>query len=162
MKTKTLIRRLQEIECNPNAPLHLYTLDGPTVHTCVTNDNAVCLYSSDNSKIEPMTIVQLIDCMKTLNSPEADVRLDKPNGEVALFCIALIDNETAWLEGEFDTDLREEISVRFQDAIEDGTDEVDVYGDMLECGIDVDMVRRYMGNNVADTMKKFCEEHGLV
>ena len=46
--------------------------------------------------------------------------------------------------------------------VENGMDELDVYSDMLKTGIDVDMVRKYMGNDVANHMKKFCEEHGLL
>lgn len=40
-------------------------------------------------------------------------------------------------------------------------DELDVYMDMLEIGIGVDMVRKYMGDELADHMEKFCKEHGL-
>lgn len=38
----------------------------------------------------------------------------------------------------------------------------DVYMEMLECGIDVDMVRKYLGTDAADHMQTFCEEHGLI
>ena len=70
--------------------------------------------------------------------------------------------DPVWLECESDTDMADEIQSRFDDAIENGTDELDVYMEMLEAGINVPMVRKYMGNSVADAMQKFCEEHGLI
>lgn len=39
---------------------------------------------------------------------------------------------------------------------------LEVYMEMLEAGINVPMVRKYMGNEVADAMQQFCEEHGLI
>lgn len=34
--------------------------------------------------------------------------------------------------------------------------------EMLETGIDIKMVRKYLGDDVADHMKVFCIEHGLI
>ena len=48
------------------------------------------------------------------------------------------------------------------DAALDGRDELDVYSEMLETGIDIKMVRKYLGDDVADHMKDFCKEHGLI
>lgn len=39
---------------------------------------------------------------------------------------------------------------------------LDVYSEMLETGIDIKMVRKYLGDDVADHMKDFCKEHGLI
>lgn len=66
------------------------------------------------------------------------------------------------LETENDNDMREEIQARFDTALEDGKDELDVYSEMLETGIDIKMVRKYLGDDVADHMKDFCKEHGLI
>lgn len=55
------------------------------------------------------------------------------------------------LETENDNDMREEIQARFDAASE-----------MLETGIDIKMVRKYLGDDVADHMKDFCKEHGLI
>lgn len=38
----------------------------------------------------------------------------------------------------------------------------DVYSEMLETGIDIKMVRKYLGDDAADHMKDFCKEHGLI
>ena len=61
-----------------------------------------------------------------------------------------------------DNDMREEIQDRFDAALEDGKDELDVYSEMLETGIDIKMVRKYLGDDAADHMKDFCKEHGLI
>ena len=61
-----------------------------------------------------------------------------------------------------DNDMREEIQARFDAALEDGKDELDVYSEMLETGIDKKMVRKNLGDDAADHMKDFCKEHGLI
>lgn len=61
-----------------------------------------------------------------------------------------------------DCDLGNELETRFRDAVEKGCDETDVYSDLLELGIDVETVRRYMGDECADHMKSYCENHGLI
>ena len=50
---------------------------------------------------------------------------------------------------------------KYEKASEEQWDELDFYMDLLEIGITVDMVRKYMSDNHADIMEKFCEEHGL-
>ena len=69
------------------------------------------------------------------------------------------DDTTVVLETENDNDMREEIQARFDAALEDGKDELDVYS---ETGIDIKMVRKYLGDDAADHMKDFCKEHGLI
>lgn len=53
-------------------------------------------------------------------------------------------------------------NIIFDAALEDGKDDLDVYSEMLETGIDIKMVRKYLGDDVADHMKDFCKEHGLI
>lgn len=67
-----------------------------------------------------------------------------------------------WFEAESDNDMVAEISTRLEDAAEKGVDESDVYGLMLEQGINVEMVRKYMGDAAANHMQEYCEEHGVV
>ena len=91
------------------------------------------------------------------------IKLHDRNGETVLFTLACVnDGDTIWLESESDVDMANEIQTRFDDALESGIDELDVYMSMLESGIDTDMVRRYMGDEVADNMETFCKEHGLI
>lgn len=46
-----------------------------------------------------------------------------------------------WLEAESDNDMVAEISTRLEDVAEKGVDESNIYGLMLEQGINVEMVR---------------------
>lgn len=59
-------------------------------------------------------------------------------------------------------DLAEELQTMFDNAIADGTDELDVYSQMLEQGIGIEMVRKCLGDGPADVMERFCKEHGLI
>lgn len=104
--------------------------------------------------------------------PNAVVRLNDKFGDECLFTVCLAQPVTnpdhmdianvVWLEGEHDNDMGEEIQAWFDDAIETGKDELDLYMEMLEVGIDVEMVRRYMEDDIADHMEEFCKEHGLI
>ena len=104
-----------------------------------------------------MTVKTLIEKLSHYNK-DAIIHLHHREGEELLFALAFQNDDTiVVLETENDNDMREEIQVRF-DAALDGRDELDVYSEMLETGIDIKMVRKY----VADHMKDFCKEHGLI
>ncbi len=90
-------------------------------------------------------------------------QLESPDiNTVINYCKDLCANDNIVLETENDNDMREEIQARFDAALEDGKDELDVYSEMLETGIDIKMVRKYLGDDAADHMKDFCKEHGLI
>ena len=90
-------------------------------------------------------------------------QLESPDiNTVINYCKDLCTNDNIVLETENDNDMREEIQARFDAALEDGKDELDVYSEMLETGIDIKMVRKYLGDDAADHMKDFCKEHGLI
>lgn len=109
-----------------------------------------------------MTVGKMINLLKTMN-PKAEVKLHERFGEPVLFVVALQNDEnTVWLETESDNDMAAEIEARFENASEKQLDELDFYMDMLETGIDVGMVRKYMGNEAADHMLGFCRNHGLI
>ena len=109
-----------------------------------------------------MTVERLIKELSRYN-PKARVRLHGEEGEELLFVRSLVkDGDNVWVEGESENDIEEEIIARFKSAVEEGIDETDVYADMLEIGIDVDMVRRNMYDETADHMEKYCKEHGLL
>ena len=94
--------------------------------------------------------------------PEAEVRLHDKTGEPVLFVLSAKKFPDVWLQTEGDIDMADEIQTRFDDAIKNGTDELDVYMEMLDTGIDVPMVRKYLGDEAADYMQRFCGEHGLI
>lgn len=108
-----------------------------------------------------MTVKTLIEKLSHYNK-DAIIHLHHREGEELLFALAFQNDDTiVVLETENDNDMREEIQIRF-DAALDGRDELDVYSEMLETGIDIKMVRKYLGDDVADHMKDFCKEHGLI
>lgn len=109
-----------------------------------------------------MTVEKLIKRLEKHNK-DAKVKLHTKDGEEVLFVVSLIgDEKNVYLECESDNDMSEEISARMQYAVENNLDELDFYMEMLEDGIDVEMVRRFVGDEAADHMQEFCEEHGLL
>lgn len=111
-----------------------------------------------------MKVKTLIKKLEKMN-PEAEARLNYHDGDVALFALSSPNIENVvWLEGENDIDLGNELSARYEYAAdpENGIDELDFYMDLLEIGITVKMVHKYMGTEKANHMKEFCEEHGLI
>lgn len=108
-----------------------------------------------------MKVKTLIEKLEKCNQ-DAIVRLGGKNGAEVLFCMEEdSENSPVWLETALDNDMVNEISTRFDSALIYGIDEVDVYNDMLKLGINVDVVRKYMGDDEADHMEQYCEEHGL-
>lgn len=108
-----------------------------------------------------MKVKTLIEKLEKMD-PEAEVRLHDKSGEPVLFVLCAKKYPDVWLQTEGDVDMSDEIQARFDDAIENGTDELNVYMEMLETGIDVPMVRKHLGDEAADHMQDFCEEHGLI
>lgn len=101
--------------------------------------------------------------MNFLKSCDEDMVVYDENGNEILFTCSLVnDNHMMWLETEQDADMVAEIQSRFNDAVEHSVDETEVYENMLESGINVDMVRKYMGDETADHMQDYCENHGLL
>ena len=109
-----------------------------------------------------MKVKNLIEKLKVMDS-NAVVRLHHKDGEPVLFTLQCRDsNDVVWLETESDNDMSEEIQSRLDVTAENAEDELDVYTSMLEVGIDVDMVRRHLGDEAANHMQEFCEKHGLI
>ena len=117
------------------------------------------LQSSCSGK-DKITVEKLMEFLKTCD--ENMVVYDENGNEILFSCSLVNDNHMMWLETEQDADMVTEIQSRFNDAVEHGVDETEVYGNMLESGINVDMVRKYMGNETADHMQDYCEDHGLL
>ena len=109
-----------------------------------------------------MKVKTLIEKLGKFN-PEAEVKLNDYHGDEVLFVNARKDDKnTVWLDGEHDIDMGEEISARYEHATETQMSDLDFYTDLVETGITVDMVRKYMDEEHATHMQKFCEEHGLL
>lgn len=108
-----------------------------------------------------MTVGTLIKYLQKYDENEI-VRLHCVDGEPVLFALQAVNKPGVWLETESDNDMAEEINARFEDAITNGVDEGDVYSLMLEQGITVDIVKKYVGSDVAYKMRIYCEHHGLL
>lgn len=109
-----------------------------------------------------MKIKKVIEYLKQYN-PEATLKLHHPDGEEVLFVCAMKHNkDVVFLETESDSDIKNELSERFANAMDEYIDEVDFYNDLINTGITVEMVCKYMGEETANHMQKFCAEHGLI
>lgn len=109
-----------------------------------------------------MTVGKMIEEMKKYDK-DAVVKMHDTNGESTLFVVGFNNNnDNVWIESESDVDMYTEIEARFGYAFENQEDELDFYMDLLETGIDAEMIRKYLGDERANIMKKFCEDHGLI
>lgn len=96
-----------------------------------------------------MKVKTLIAYLSNFN-PEATVALNDYYGYEALFVLARSDDDSS------------EILARYE-AVEAGElTELDFYSDLIEIGIDYDLIKREIGEKEAICMQKFCEEHGLI
>ena len=94
-----------------------------------------------------MKVKTLIEKLSRFN-PDAEVRLNDSHGELALFVNAKMnDKSLVWIDGANDIDMGSEISARFEALDECRVSESDFVTDMMEIGISVDMVRKYVGEN---------------
>lgn len=110
-----------------------------------------------------MKVKTLIKKLEKMD-PEAEVRLHDKSGEPVLFVLCAKKYPDVWLQTEGDVDMSDEIQARFDDAIENGTDELDVYMEMLETGIDVPMVRNWGYSGIKDresALQRFHEYHEM-
>lgn len=109
-----------------------------------------------------MKVKTMLEKLNKMN-PEAEVRIGDYCGFPVLFMVSrLNDDKVVWMETEVDIDLATELQARFDNAAEVQMDELDFYTELLEIGITVDTIRRNLGNDKAEHMKTFCEEHGLI
>ena len=167
MNVKNFIKELEKYDENEIIKLH--SADGePGLDAWgIKGNNFVCIEAKSNmpewvaEKHSAMKVGKLLNGLRKADR-EAIVRLHSPLGEPVLFVLHANGKDGVWLESESDIDMAAEISARFQDAIETGTDEITVYSKMLEQGIDVEMVRKHLGDKDANHMEDFCRDHGLI
>lgn len=108
-----------------------------------------------------MTVERLIRQLETYN-PKAEVRLNDHKGDVALFALALVnDDDIVWIEGKDDIDMGEEISARFENACKTQMDEIDFFMDLLETGITLSDIELYCPEKY-EYSKAFMKDHGLI
>lgn len=114
-----------------------------------------------------MKIRRLIKQLQELEKsmPNAEVRLNHVRGAEALFALAVSNrpefNNIVWIEGKDDIDLGEEISARFDNAFDNGVDELDFFMDLIETGITLEDIKQFTPNKY-EYSKYFMETHGLI
>lgn len=109
-----------------------------------------------------MKVKRLVERLSKFN-PEAEVKLNDRYGETALFVNALAnDDSVVWIDGEDDIDMGSELSTRWIESPNVFKTDLEFYKDLLETGITVDMVRKYMGDIYANTMEECCKKYNLL
>ena len=167
MKVKKAIE-LFEKYYNPQAIVRLHGPNGDGVVAIITGieDKSTACFVTQSEYVSEedesvKTVKELVEELK-LHNPDTDLKLHLLNGETALFIIYENDDKNVWIASEGDVDTTYLLESLFQDAVAEGMDELDVYMELLDTGFDVDMVRRNLGEEAAEHMKTFCEEHGLI
>lgn len=115
-----------------------------------------------------MIVKTLMEKLEKMDQ-NAIVRLNGAMGEEVLFIKKHAaeqsldcDQSLVWLKTESDVDMEKIIKDRLNEALINGEDETDVYSELLESGINLDMVEKYLGSEQADHMEACCREHGLI
>ena len=69
-----------------------------------------------------------------------------------------------WLDNQEEKGMKEKWSEieKLYTAVDENTDELDFFMELLEKGITVNDVRHVMGDAAAENMMEFCTEHGLL
>ena len=160
MLVKNLINTLEELN-KPQSFIRLHGPEGKEISRLDIEKEVVLIGEYD---VCGMTVQWLINILKKAN-PEQRIYLDSKYSEEALFVVSFISPEKysniICLETESDNDMGAELEEKFKNAIEDYSDEADFYSDLLEMGIDANMVHKYLGAKQADHMIDFCKSHGL-
>lgn len=110
-----------------------------------------------------MKVRKLIELLNKID-PDADVLMHGSGGKPVIFVAGLSkDRGVIWLESEDDCDLKAQIDAYYDNTnAEIDVDELDFYSELIDHGITADHVRRYRGDEDANHMIEFCEEHGLI
>lgn len=105
-----------------------------------------------------MKVGRLIEKLQKFDK-DATVRLHSINGEEVIFVTAYKDNnESIFLETASENDMGSEIDARLED-IKDCNEERSRYVDMWLDGINVEMVRKYAGEEAAERMEEIIKSY---
>jgi hypothetical protein len=166
MKVKKAIELLEK--GYPNTILEMHSRNCRRVVAVSTNKegNAVCLEDySDETKhfvYNAIPIAEIVKELKVFN-PEAELKFHNENGPAVIFLYNFGPNGMLAV-GEYDTCMQSEIGIMLYDELRNDEDRtlLDVYKDLLDYGIDVEMMRKYRGDKDAELMERFCKENGLI
>lgn len=110
-----------------------------------------------------MTVRKMIEELQKCDPNARVVLNDIDSEEEVISVLSFVNHKTdrVCLASEYDTEMTEELEAMLDYASENNIDETEFYTDLLERGIDVDMVRRYLGEEQAVHMEEYCKEHGI-
>ena len=105
-----------------------------------------------------MKVKKLIEKLSLMNQ-NAEVKLNDYDGDPVLFVNARCnDSSIVWLDGEHDIDMREELSARYERVENKEINITDFFADLIDIGVTCDVVRKYMGDDIADCMNDFIDK----
>lgn len=168
MKVKYMLDRLKI--AYPEAEMRMHNQHSRSVVNVTTNkDGSIVWFEdySDESKhfcYDRLKVSEIITLLETFN-PEAEIRFHSEDGPKVYF-LNIYSPEEGYvlIEGEYDTCVQSVIGAEFHSLqyIDKEDADIDVYKWILDCGIDVDMMRKYFGDNEARAMEEICKEYGLI
>ena len=111
-----------------------------------------------------MTVRKMIEELQKCDPNARVVLNDIDSDEEVISVLSFINHRTdrVCLASEYDTEMTEELEAMLDHASKNNINETDFYLDLLERGIDVDMVRRYLGEEQAIHMEEYWKEHDLI
>jgi len=159
MRVKKAIEILKG--ANPEAPMILHNLScNRKVVNVLTNSTETVVWFEDYSdesrhlSTDELNISEIISLLETFN-PEAMLKFHSETGPDVLF-IYTYSPETKHILafGEWDTCMQSEIAVLFYDLQYTDETELDVYKYLFSLDINIDMFRKYFGENEAQIAEK--------
>lgn len=162
MIKKMLVEKLKKEK--ENAIILMHDIHSETATGTKHVFGKLCITGQSDKHGLPITVKNLLEQISDVDDKER-IYLNE-DGEELLYVLSITENDNiVWLETESDNDMREVLSAMFKSFALENTDIIDelvAYSDMLDQGISVEMVRKYLGDDQADHMKEFCVEHGLL
>ncbi len=163
------VKMMKELlaDCPVKAGIYLDGRDGrPLTGVNRIENGRILLSSCQKGTGAALTMEQFLTVLNQQeHTDRVFVSFETDNGgfmEEVLFVCKPLDESRIWLESESDNDMEEELNSMFSYFTDEGLDETNAYDEMLEAGINVKMVRRYLGDEQAEHMEEYCMEHGLL
>ena len=160
MKKNLFLEKLKKENANAIVFLREYT--GETA-TGINKVGEKWVIQGQSEKVGmPLTVSDLISALDAVENNERLYLCSGSIDEILYVVSQSCNKHVVYIETEKENDMEEEISSMFQFFLNKDIDELDGYMELLDIGITVDMVRKYIGDDHANHMQEFCEEHGLM
>lgn len=168
MKVKKAIEILNNKYSDTEMILHNIQSMRMVVNVASNREGTIVWFedSSDESRHmchDILTVKDIILLLKTFN-PDATIKFHSESGPDVMFLSLTEKDRTKYMlaEGEYDANITGLIWSTFHGMQYTDETELDIYKWFLSVDIDVDMMRKYYGDEEADKMEKICKQHGLI